>query len=73
MAGINHEALKAFREKDGSTPTDMAKRLGISLSYYCDIEKGVRKLKRNPGLVRKAAEILNVPLSALEDRRETVA
>lgn len=69
MAGINHETLEALREKDGLSKTDFAKRLGISLTYYCDIERGTRKLKRSPGLIKKIAEELNVPLSALEDRR----
>jgi transcriptional regulator with XRE-family HTH domain len=69
MAGINSETLGAMREKDGLSKTDMAKRLGISLSYYCDIERGSRRLKRNPGLVKKIAEVLNVSVSAIEDRR----
>lgn len=69
MAGVNPEVLKAIREKDGQTPTGMADRLGISLTYYCDIEKGVRRLKRSPGLLKKIAEALNVPTSVIEDHR----
>ncbi len=69
MSGINNETVRALREKDGLSKTEMASRLGISLTYYCDIERGTRRLKRSPGLIKKIAESLNVPISVVEDRR----
>lgn len=65
---INGAALKILREKDGSSRTEFAKQAGISLQYLCDIEEGRRTLKRNPGLIKSLAEVLNVPTSMLEQR-----
>ena len=65
---IDHEALGILREKDGYSAARFAKEAGLSLSYYCRIESGERSLKRNPALIKKFAEILNVPISMLEHR-----
>lgn len=65
---IDGPALKVLREKDGYSRTDLAKRLNISLQYLCDIEDGRRTLKRNPGLIGRMAEALNVPRSMIERR-----
>jgi len=65
---IDGAALKVLREKDGFTATDFANQLGISLSYLGDIETGRRRLKRNPALIKKAADLLNVPVSMIERR-----
>lgn len=65
---IDHEALRILREKDGHSAVNFAKKAGLSLSYYCRIESGERTLKRNPALIKKFAEILNVPTSMLEHR-----
>lgn len=63
---IDPAALQVLREKDGYSATDFASRLGISVQYLCDIESGRRTLKRNPELINRMAEILNVPRSMLE-------
>lgn len=69
MAGINGAAVKVLREKDGQSATDFAKRLGISLSYLGDIERGDRSnLRRSPDLIKRIAEALNVPVSAVQER-----
>lgn len=65
---INSAALKVLREKDGWTATALAKHMGISLQYLLDIESGKRMLKRNPELIRRFANTLNVPVSMLESR-----
>lgn len=65
---IDGAALKVLREKDGYTATAFAKALGISLTYLGDIEAGRRTLKRNPELIGRAADILNVPRSMIEHR-----
>ncbi len=64
---IDAEALTILREKDGYTKTAFAQRVGISLQYLCDIEKGRRNCK--PNVIRSMAEALNVPVSMLEKRR----
>ena len=38
------------------------------MQYLCDIEEGRRTLKRNPGLIKRIAEALNVPTSMIEHR-----
>lgn len=65
---IDGPALRILREKDGYTATAFAKALGISLTYLGDIEKGKRSLKRNPELIGRAADLLNVPRSMIERR-----
>jgi transcriptional regulator with XRE-family HTH domain len=65
---IDRQALKILRIKDGSSVSVLARRVGISVQYLCDIESGHRKLKRNPALIKRLAEALNVPTSMLELR-----
>lgn len=65
---IDGAAVKILREKDGASRTQFAKLVGISMEYLCDIEAGRRTLKRNPGLVKRIAETLNVPTSMVEHR-----
>ena len=65
---INGNAVRILREKDGASRTQFALLVGISMSYLCDIEEGRRTLKRNPGLIKKIAETLNVPMSMIEHR-----
>lgn len=65
MAGIRSDHLRVLREKDGQSQKELAKAVGISLQYLCDIEAGRRTLKRNPGLVLRLAEALGVPVSML--------
>lgn len=65
---IDHHALRVLMEKDGSTPTNLAARVGISPQYMSGILGGERTLKRSPGLIKKLAEALNVPTSMLERR-----
>lgn len=73
MAGVNGAAVKVLRDKDGQSATEFAKRLGISLSYLGDIEAGRSNLRRNPGLIKRIAEALNVPVSSIEKRGDDEA
>lgn len=60
---FNNHALSELREARSVTKTEMAAALGISLSYYCDLESGHR-----PGtgaLIDKAADHLKVRKLAL--------
>lgn len=65
---IDGFAVRTIREKDGSNVTDFAHRIGISAQYLRDIENGRRTLKRNPELIRRIAQELNVPMSMVEHR-----
>lgn len=68
MAGIDSEHLQKLMEKDGSNVANLAPRVGISRQYLGDILSGRRTLKRNPELIGKLAEALNVPRSMIERR-----
>jgi transcriptional regulator with XRE-family HTH domain len=70
---IDGAAVRVLREKDGYTATAFAEKLGISLTYLGDIESGRRTLKRNPELIGRIAETLNVPRSMIEQRVGTAA
>lgn len=65
---VDGEHVRIIRERNGETASQLADRLGISLSYLVDIEAGRRTLKRSPGLVKKLAEALGVPTSMIERR-----
>lgn len=64
---IDRQALRIMRERTGYSRTEFAKTLGISLQYLCDIEAGHRRLKRNPALIKRMAELLEVPVTMLQD------
>lgn len=55
---IRSEKLKAFREKEGLTQLEIARKIGINANYYAKIERG----ERDPSLktVEKIANVLKV-------------
>lgn len=55
--------IRAFRESDGFTQVEYAKKLKISRANLCDIEKG-RKFV-SPERAAKFARVLKVPEAAL--------
>lgn len=65
QVAIDGSALKILREKDGYSLSAFALKVGVSLSYLMDIESGRRTLKRNPGLIKRMAEALDVPMSMI--------
>lgn len=66
---LDHEptAVAWARDRSGLTMTDLADRLGVSLSLISEIEKGTRNA--NPPMLRKIAEALNCPVVVLERKR----
>jgi transcriptional regulator with XRE-family HTH domain len=62
--------LRIFREKAGISQAELARRIGVSSPLLCQVEKGIRMAW--PKLLRRAAEVLQIPYSALEPdlRRE---
>lgn len=57
------EALRLLRTYHQQSQSELAKKLEISNSYLCEIEKGVK----TPGLdlLRKYAEIYKMPVSTI--------
>lgn len=56
--------LRVLRTKDGSSLSDLARQAGMSLGYLSDLEAGKRF--PNPGVVKKLAVALKVPVSVLQ-------
>lgn len=61
------EAVEYARRKAGLSKTDLAKRLGISLSLISMIESGDRNA--TPALLLRLADALNCPVVVLERKR----
>lgn len=59
------EWLKTARVEKNLTMKEMGVKLGISESYYCSIENGIRQKKMDLGLVAALASILEVPMEAI--------
>lgn len=68
MPGIDGALLRVLRTKDGWGLSALAREVGVSRQRLCDVEQGREDLSRSPGLVKKLAEALNVPVSMLERR-----
>lgn len=60
---INHEALRALRERSGYTISGFASEAGIDRSHLSNIEAGRRQA--SPDAIRRMAETLKVPVTAL--------
>jgi transcriptional regulator with XRE-family HTH domain len=69
---LNHEpeAVTWAREKSGLTMTEVAARLGVSLSLVSEIEKGTRNA--TPAMLLRLAEVLNCPVVVIERKRIVV-
>ena len=60
---LNHEALKAIRERSGLTQTDAAKMCGIDRANYAHLEAGRRG--GTPEQIKAIAAALQVSTVAL--------
>jgi transcriptional regulator with XRE-family HTH domain len=67
-ARLDGHALAVLRQKDGHTITTLAALAGYSVGYINDLEKGRRK--GNASVIRRLADVLNVPMSMLERRQD---
>lgn len=54
--------LKNAREERGETMKTLAEKLGISESYYCSIENGVRQKRMDVSLASKLSVALGMPI-----------
>jgi Helix-turn-helix. len=70
---LRHEpaALTYAREQAGLTRTQLAERLGVSLSLVSEMESGTRSA--TPEMLNQLAEALNCPRVVLESKREVNA
>lgn len=49
----------------GYTQQYVAKQIGISQNYYCDIENGVRQKELRSGMLCKLSILLNIPIQTM--------
>lgn len=54
--------LKSVRKQRGYTQGDVAKQLGISTNYYCDIENSVRQKTLKSDILTKLSQVLCIPV-----------
>ena len=71
MTALDPAALRKAMELSGTTPTQLAKDLDLSLTYVGDMTSGRRTLKRNPALRTRIAKALNVPIHWIERPSKT--
>ena len=57
------EWLKRLRTERGLTMKQMGDKLGISESYYCSIENGIRQKKMDMMLISALSVALGIPMS----------
>lgn len=65
--------LKKMREKKELTQQDMAQKLDISESYYCQIENGERKKELNLSLVIKIADIFKIDINWIAEQERQLS
>lgn len=59
------EWLRDRRKAKGLTMKQLGKRLGVSESYYCAIEKGERKKELSLGMTAKLAQELETSVDEI--------
>ena len=67
----NSAALRALREKDGLSQTDLAKKVGMTQANYWRIEAEAANAKVET--LNKIARVLRVPVAAIMRELEDVA
>lgn len=67
------EWLKTARTEKNLTMKEMGSKLGISESYYCSIENGIRQKKMDLGLVSALAAILDISMEAIAQHEAALA
>lgn len=69
--GKMRKYLRKRREELALSQKDVAKKLGISQNYYCDIENLERQQDMKASILIKLSEILKIPASDMlaEERK----
>lgn len=65
------EWLKMAREKSGLTMKTASEKLGISESYYCSIENGVRQKRMDITLASKISVVFDVSLAEVVENERS--
>lgn len=65
--------LIELRNNSGVTQSMMAKKLGLSQSYYAQIETGERQADMNLSTACKISDIFGIPLSQIRNYEEALA
>jgi len=73
VPAIDPKSLRTAMDARNVTPKALATGTDMSLSYICDILAGRRRLKRNPGLRRRIADTIGVPVHWIESRESEAA
>ena len=60
--------IKALREKNGVSQTDLSRKSGISQPYLCDLENNRRGAK--PGTLQRIADALGVTVDELKGEEQ---
>lgn len=72
-AQILRKWLIELRNKNGVTQSVMAEKLGLSQSYYAQIETGERQADMNLSTACKISDIFGIPLSQIRNYEEALA
>ncbi len=67
----NGAAIRALREAHGWQAKKFAAAVGISRGYLCNVE--ARRRQVSPEVLRKMADVLGVPLAALNGGFDALA
>lgn len=62
--------LKKARKGLGLTQQEVAKEIGISTSYYCEIENGTRQKELKSGVLSKLSTLLNISVEKILEEEE---
>jgi transcriptional regulator with XRE-family HTH domain len=65
--------IRRMRKHRKLKGVDLARALGKSPSYVCDLEKGRRGLRMSPEVAVQIAEYLNIPLHQITSRHTHLA
>ena len=57
--------LQNLRKNKGLTQKEIGEKLGISESYYCSIEKGVRQKKMDMMVASGLSAVFGIPVSEI--------
>lgn len=61
------EWLKNLRQERGMTQQQVAKKMGLSTSYYSFIETGFRQKKMDIVVIAKLAEVFDISIQEIAD------
>lgn len=61
---LNAAALTSFRQLNGLSQAELARRSKVSQGFISELESGT-KTQASPAIIKKLADALNIPLAAI--------